>query len=181
MWPFALLALGCVPIMAVSTSMEMKKFLGEDENDDVTAEGLNTPGGVLVETLLNIRTVSALTLEKARYNDYEKALLHSEPNHKIDALMAGLSGGASIFIQLWINGLQFWFGGWLLFNFPDDYEFKDFLISNFAVLFALFGLGSAFQDFSDRKEVEKSAGRIFHLLDRRSEIDPLSKEGKKLD
>jgi hypothetical protein len=44
----------------------------------------------------------------------------------------------------------------------------------------LFGLGAAFQDISDRKEVEKSAGRIFYLLDRASSIDPLSTQGKKL-
>jgi len=44
----------------------------------------------------------------------------------------------------------------------------------------LFGLGAAFQDISDRKEVEKAAGRIFYLLDRKSEIDPLSEEGKML-
>jgi hypothetical protein len=74
-----------------------------------------------------------------------------------------------------------WFGGYLLFTFPNEYVFRDFLISNFAVLFALFGLGSAFQDISDRKEVEKSAGRVFHLLDRKSAIDPWSDDGKKID
>jgi hypothetical protein len=30
---------------------------------------------------------------------------------------------------------------------------------------------------SDRKEVVKSAGRIFYLIDRKSEIDPLSESG----
>ena len=59
-------------------------------------------------------------------------------------------------------------------------ELRDFLIANFAILFSLFGLGAAFQDISDRKEVEKAAGRIFYLLDRKSEIDPLGDEGKKL-
>jgi len=68
-----------------------------------------------------------------------------------------------------------------LFNYSNQYGFKDFLISNFAILFSLFGLGAAFQDISDRKETEKSASRIFYLLDRVSSIDPLSKEGKILD
>jgi ATP-binding cassette subfamily B (MDR/TAP) protein 1 len=74
-----------------------------------------------------------------------------------------------------------WWGGYLLFHYPDKFGFKDFLISNFALLFSLFGLGAAFQGLSDRKETEKSAGRIFYLLDRQSEIDPLSEDGKKLD
>jgi hypothetical protein len=86
-----------------------------------------------------------------------------------------------MFIQQWINALQMYWGGWLLFNYPNEYQFNDFLISNFAILFSLFGLGAAFQDISDRKETEKSASRIFYLLDRVSSIDPLSKEGKILD
>lgn len=74
----------------------------------------------------------------------------------------------------------FWWGGYLLFHHPDNYTFVDFLVSNFSLLFALFGLGSALQGISDRKAAETSAGRIFYLLDRPSEIDPLSMEGKKL-
>ena len=179
MWPFALLALGCIPIMGFATSIEMKQMLGEDEGTGEKKEddNNNSPGGVLVETLLNMRTVSALTLEQQRYNDYERALINSEPNIATVLLTTGITGGISMFIQQWINALQLWFGGWLLVKFPERYEFRDFLISNFAVLFALFGLGAAFQDISDRKEVEKSAGRIFYLLDRVSEIDPLGKDG----
>jgi ABC-type multidrug transport system fused ATPase/permease subunit len=85
-----------------------------------------------------------------------------------------------MFVQQWVNALQFWWGGWLLFN-DDRFEFSDFLISMFALLFSLFGLGAAFQGISDKNETKKSAGRIFYLLDRMSEIDPLSEEGKKLD
>lgn len=148
----------------------------QDENDE-----LNSPGGVIVETLLNMRTVSALTLEGKRFRDYERALVNSEPTQKIDAFVSGLTAGLSIAIQQWINAMMFYFGAWLLVTFPDKYGFSDFLISQFSILFSLFGLAAAFQDMSDRKEVEKSAGRIFYLLDRNSEIDPLSTEGKKLE
>jgi ATP-binding cassette, subfamily B (MDR/TAP), member 1 len=181
MWQFALLAIGCIPVMGFVTSMEMKKHLGVDLGDDNAAEGLNTPGGVIVETLLNIRTVSALTLEKQRFEQYEEALKKSGANHAFQSLLSGLTGGLSMFVQQWVNALQMWFDGYLLFHYPEDYEFKDFLISNFAILFSVFGLGAAFQDVSDRKEVEKSAGRIFYLLDRKSEIVATSPEGKKLD
>jgi len=176
MWQFALLAIGCVPVMGFATSLEMKKMLGEDEGDDNAAEGINSPGGVIVETLLNVRTVAALTLEKNRFEDYKKALQREEPTVVKDSFMSGLTSGLSMFIQQWVNALQLWFGGWLLVN-VEGYELRDFLIANFAILFSLFGLGAAFQDISDRKEVEKAAGRIFYLLDRVSEIDPLSEEG----
>lgn len=184
MWPFALLAIGCIPLMGFATSIEMKQMLGEDEagdNGDSAQDELNSPGGILVETLLNIRTVSALTLEEERSKDFERAISTSQSSYIHKGLMAGLAGGVSMFIQQWINALQMWFGGWVLFHFQDAFSFNDFLISNFAILFSLFGLGAAFNGLSDRKETELSAGRIFYLLDRKSQIDPLSEEGKKLD
>jgi len=180
MWEFALLATCCIPFMAFATSMEMKQMMGEDTGDDAD-QGNNSPGGIVVETLLNITTVSALTMETERFDDYENALQAEEPNAARDGVMQGALSGLSMLIQQFINALQLWFGAWVLFNNPDTYEFRDFLVSNFAILFSLFGLGAAFQDVSDRKEAEKSAGRIFYLIDRKSEIDPLSEEGKKLE
>jgi ATP-binding cassette subfamily B (MDR/TAP) protein 1 len=120
-------------------------------------------------------------METERCADYEAALNTAEPNATRDGVLQGALSGLSMFIQQWINALQLWFGAWILFNNSDRYEFRDFLISNFALLFSLFGLGAAFQDISDRKESEKSAGRIFYLIDRKSSIDPLSEEGKKLN
>ena len=57
----------------------MKTMLGEDEGGDVK-EGLSSPGGIIVETLLNIRTVAALNMERQRYNDYVQALHKSDPH-----------------------------------------------------------------------------------------------------
>lgn len=147
MWPVALLAIGCIPILGFATLIEMKRTLGEDEGtgdskkDD---DNNHSPGGILVETLLNMRTVSALTLEQQRLNEYETALIHSEPNITMVLLTTGIMGGISMFLQQWINALQFWFGGWLLVNYNATYDSRDFLISNFAVVFGLFGLGVAF-------------------------------------
>lgn len=180
MWPFALLALGCIPLMGFATSVEMKTMLGEDESSPNGAQDqLNSSGGIVVETLLNVRTVAALTLEKARFKNYEDALHRETPNYVRDSFVAGSMGGLSMFIQQWVNALQMWWGGYILFNF-SGFTFNDFLISNFALLFSLFGLGAAFQGLTDKNAAVQSAGRIFYLMDRKSEIDPLSEEGKKL-
>lgn len=80
MWPFALLAIGCIPLMGFATSIEMKQIQGQDEagdNANWAQDELNSPGGILVETLLNIRTVSALTLEEQRAKDFERAMIAS--------------------------------------------------------------------------------------------------------
>lgn len=80
-----------------------------------------------------------------------------------------------------MNALQFWWGGWLIFKYPDVFGFNDFLISMFALLFSLFALGAAAQGATDKKKAEAAAGRLFYLINRPSAIDPLSSEGKKLD
>ena len=41
------------------------------------------------------------------------------------------------------NMRQFWWGGWLMFKYPDSFAFNDFLISMFSLLFSLFALGAA--------------------------------------
>lgn len=159
----------------------MKQMLGEDEGVENTQEETSSPGGIIVETLLNMGTVSALTMEEERYKNYQDATKNLNEHYVLDGLREGVLAGLSMFIQQWINALQLYFGGWLLYKYPEKYGFNDFLISNFAILFSLFGLGAAFQDISDRKETEKSASRIFYLLDRKSSIDPLSEEGEILD
>lgn len=176
MWPFALVALACVPIMGFASTLEMKRMLGSDDGDATTTDDKKSPGGIIVETLLNMRTVSALTLESQRFRDYEMALNEAEPGYAVAAFVGGFMSGISMFIQQWINGLQMWFGGYILTNY-SGYVFKDFLIANFAVMFSLIGLGTAMQDLSDRKEVVKAAGRMFYLMDRKSDIDPLSDDG----
>jgi ATP-binding cassette subfamily B (MDR/TAP) protein 1 len=179
MWPFALVSLGTIPFMGFATSVEMKTMFGEDEGGD-GKEGLSSPGGIIVETLLNIRTVAALNMERQRYNDYVQALHKSEPRVVLNSVKSGATSGLSMLIQQWSNALQFWWGGWLLFNYPDVFSFEDFLVSMFALLFSLFALGAATMGASDKDEAKKAAGRIFYLLGRKSTIDPLGTEGAKL-
>jgi ATP-binding cassette subfamily B (MDR/TAP) protein 1 len=99
MWPFALLSLLVIPFMGFATALEMKQFLGTDESTDGVEDGCDSPGGIIVETLLNIRTVSALTLEEQRLKDYEKALAKADGNTMKDSAIAGSLSGLSIGIQ----------------------------------------------------------------------------------
>lgn len=181
MWPFALLSIGVIPFMGFATVLEMKRFLGEDEGGDVVEDGNDSPGGIIVETLLNIRTVSALTMEDQRFQDYQKALEKAEGDVVKDSVVSGSLSGLSIGIQQWVNALQFWWGGWLMFKYPDMFDFNDFLISMFALLFSLFALGAAAQGATDKTKAEAAAGRLFYLINRKSAIDPLSTSGEKLE
>lgn len=105
MWPFALLALACVPLMGLAASSAMKTIIGEDfGNEEGQVEGNNSPGGIVFETLVNMRSVAALSLEKQRYEEYKRALLRAEPNATRRALEGGITYGLCMSVQQFING-----------------------------------------------------------------------------
>jgi len=178
MWPFALLTLGILPFMGFGAVMEMKMYLGEDEGD-LSDGGENSSGGIVVETLLNIRTVASLTIEKMRTDEYARCLRAETAGSLKTNLLKGMASGFGQFSQLWGMALMFWWGGWLLANHSDKFSFRDFMVSMFALMFALSGMAAATSGTVDKNKASAAADRIFTLIDRESAIDSLSDEGKK--
>ena len=182
MWPLALVTLLCLPFLAMAMMLEVSKVLGsEQQGSDDIADLVNnndSPDSIVVETLLNIRTVSIFSLEASRLDDYEQALARSKEasRYHFDALVQGIKSGITLLIQMWVNALQLWFGGYLMNQYPDVFTFRDFVTSFFSIPFSLMGLKVAADSmsFADKRASEESVSRIFQLLDRKSAIDPLS-------
>mmetsp|Transcript_49066 Transcript_49066/g.59412 ORF Transcript_49066/g.59412 Transcript_49066/m.59412 type:complete len:1407 (+) Transcript_49066:34-4254(+) len=181
MWPFALLTLVVLPFMAFGSYMETKMFLEQTSSDVKEGKGESSTGGILLETLLNIRTIASLSMENARYNEYVTALDVMEQNRFRANLFKGTAYGVSQITQNCGLALMFWWGGWLMSNYPELYTFESFLISMFSLLFSLSGLGIAAQGITSRDKATEAAKHIFEIIDRKTTIDPLSDEGKKLD
>lgn len=177
MWPLSLVMLGCLPFLAVASTIQMRQQLGVDESN--TGATTNSSTAISSEALLNLRTVSALTLEKHMYRKYENALVTNQRLYMRKALFGGFANGMAVLVQQWVNALLFWLGGYLLFNYSNSFTMDDFAKSVLSLTLSLLGLGAAFRGVSDRKEMEKSTERVFDLLDRESSIDPLSTAGKK--
>ena len=157
----------------------MKMYFGEDEGDVHSSGDEHSSGAILIETLTNIRTVAAFCLQDARSGEYSDALVAEDPTPVRSNFFKGCGAGLGQFFQLGIFGLQFWFGGWLLLNYPDTFSYRDFLISMFSMLFGMYGLALAAEGAVDREKAKVAAQRIFDLTDRQSAIDPLSEEGRK--
>jgi len=182
MWPFALLSFGLMPFMSVGKALQVKAYIGDEiPMADPDALPPNSSGGILVESLLNIRTVASLTIEVERVEEFQAALDREDPNPARQNVIRGSTVGLAFLVQFWSIGLMFWFGGWLLFRFPEDYEFRDMMISMFGLMFGLSGIGLAMADLADSEKAKAAARRIFDLMDRESRIDPLSESGKKLN
>ena len=157
--------------------MEIKMYMGEDEVDDDDDD--HSPGAIVVETLLNIRTVASLNMEKTRVDEFDQALVAEDPTPCCTNLIKGCASGLGQFVQLWGIALMFWWGGWLLSNYSTTFSYRDFLISMFSLLYSLSGMAIATQGATDRGKAKLAADRIFELTDRETAIDPLSEEGKK--
>ena len=87
--PFALLCLGIIPFLAFGAEMEMAMYLGEDEADVETAHQ-SSPGGILLETLANMRTVASLTLENKRAAEFSQALYDESPHALLSHVKKGM-------------------------------------------------------------------------------------------
>ena len=158
--------------------MEMKTYLGEDEGDANQIDE-HSPGGIVVETLADIRTVASLTLEPERAEAYADALAKEDEHPVRNSIVKGSGSGLGQFTQMWGFGLMFFFGGWLLNEYPGEFTYRDYLIALFAFMFSLYGLAAAFEGTADREKAKAAAFRIFEVIERKSLIDPLAAEGKK--
>ncbi|GKY96093.1 hypothetical protein MPSEU_000569500 [Mayamaea pseudoterrestris] len=78
MWPFALLILFILPFLAIGAMIEMKSYIADDANVEVP-KNESSPGGIVIETLANIRTVASLTLEDHQALEYDRALEREDP------------------------------------------------------------------------------------------------------
>lgn len=82
---YALITTYCTTIrchlyQAFGAEMEMKMYYGEDEVSDEDELDKNSPGGIVIESLSNIRTVASLTLEDQRAEEYARALAKEDPH-----------------------------------------------------------------------------------------------------
>lgn len=126
--------------MAFGAEMEMKMYMGEDEGE--IEEDEHSPGSIVVETLLNIRTVASLAIEKTREREFDEALAAENAHPVRTNIVKGSASGLGQFVQMWGMALMFWWGGYLLANHGNSFTYRDFLISMFSLLFSLSGMVS---------------------------------------
>jgi ATP-binding cassette subfamily B (MDR/TAP) protein 1 len=87
--------------MAFGAMMEMKMYMGEDEGDvDDTNVNIKSAAGIVIESLLNIRTVASLTLEKIRLEEFTDAMKRENPSPFKTNLIKGSSSGLGQICQV---------------------------------------------------------------------------------
>eukprot|EP01083_Nonionella_stella_P163192 536340_1 len=152
--------------------------MGAPGGDDASSlKDSDNPDVIAIETLMNMRTVASLGLGQIKRKEYLNALRGKQSQGIKTAFMKGATGGMAQFFQLWGLSLLYWWGSFLLYNYPDKWSFQDFLIAIFALMVSISGTALGSSETSDRKSAKKAVNRIFALIDRESQIDPLGDTG----
>jgi len=158
--------------VAFATITEVKLVLNIDNSDKNKSEKADE---IAVETLLNMKTVASFNLESQVYDKFCRELDNDEVESR-SGTISRISHSLSLIFQHLIPALQFWLGGFFLNRFSERYTFSDFLVSMFALLFSVFGLGPVAMTYKLRNETFKAATRLYELIHRKSKNDPLAQK-----
>ena len=75
--------------------------MGEDAGKEDEDPKANSSAGIVVESLSNIRTVAALTIEEERLQQFDEALEKEDPHPLRTNAIKGSTGGVSQIVQMW--------------------------------------------------------------------------------
>ena len=82
--------------------MQNAQMLGEDEGDIEKTANESSEGAIVVETLVNIRVVASLQMEKRRVERYDDALAHKNAGSTLPKnTIKGTGQGLGSFFQMW--------------------------------------------------------------------------------
>eukprot|EP01071_Lankesteria_metandrocarpae_P010936 Lankesteria_metandrocarpae@DN5386_c0_g1_i1.p1 len=187
-WKLALVMTATLPALAAAGYFMMIMITTAG---DAARKAYGDAGAVVEESLSNMRTVASFGAEKKSLSRYCGAL---DKNQSRKALLGKATGMGAVFgIMFMTYALGFWYGGKLVADSlvagctptcvtdcPSDCFYGgDALSVFFSIVIAAFALGQAGPNFSAMVKAYAGANDLIELIDRKSSIDPYSKEGIK--
>jgi len=179
-WQLTLVILALTPLIAAAGAF-MTKMMA-----DLTKQGQDAyakAGGVAEEKIGNIRTVTTFSGEGRESAKYNKNLADALAVGLRKGLMNGLGIGLVFFVLFGTYSLSFWYGSKLIadkaWNPVHDRSWAggDVLTVFFSVIMGAMALGQASPNVTAFANGRGAAFKIFEVMDRKSKIDPFSKEG----
>lgn len=96
--------------LAIAAKIRMRAMFGTDLGKNGLANDATSPGGIAMESLLNIKTIASLNLERDRYYHFRAAIDREDGNQIISSLIAGSTSGFGILVQQWVNAVALVWG-----------------------------------------------------------------------
>lgn len=175
-WKLTLVILSVTPVLAICGAVFAALTA------DTTSEGQGAYGGagaIASEVLSLIRTVHAFGGQEEEAKRYEKELAGAQKAGIAKGFFTGAGLGVTMFLIFCAYALSFWFGARLIRN--KETTVTDLFVAFFSVLMGSMAIGQAAPSFAAFAAARGAAPRVYEVIDRVSDIDPLAEEGATLD
>ena len=160
-WRTALVALGLLPLMILCGVAQMAMSTGfSDKTDAAYKDSAN----IIMEAMINIRTVSSFGYEGVIADKYDQKM---EEPYKLAINRGNFSGfffGLSQIVMFTIFGLLFYLGS-IFVRDNEDVTVADMFTAIYAVLFAGMTAGNNAHFMPDAAACKNSAANLFQIQD----------------
>ena len=171
-WDMTLVMLATVPVMAGMMAMLGSSLTkGKAKAEEVYAAA----GGQALATFSGIRTVQSFNAEDKLVKDFMTKLNTTIPSAKSANFWGGLAMGGMQFNMFCSYGLAMWYGGMKVRD--GKMTGGDVMVVLFTTLIGGFELGQAGPKIQAIMQALVAGGRMFKIMDRKSQIDATSDAG----
>lgn len=181
-WKLTLVVLTCSPFIIISTALvaKIQSSLAQKE-----LKAYSDAGGVAEEVFSGIRTVMAFSGESKENERFSKLLVPAEVTGRKKGLYSGIGAGVMWLIIYCCMAIAIWYGVSLIL---DDRGLEErqytpavLVIVLFAIIMGAQNLGFSSPHVDSFGVALGAARNLFSIIDRESEIDPISEIGNKPD
>lgn len=179
-WKLTLVVLTCSPFIMISTAMvaKIQSSLAEKE-----LKAYSDAGGVAEEVFSGIRTVLAFSGENKENERFAKLLVPAEVTGRKKGLYSGIGAGVMWLIIYCCMAIAIWYGVSLILDDRGQEERQYtpavLVIVLFAIIMGAQNLGFSSPHVDSFGVALGAARNLFRIIDRESEIDPMSEMGNK--
>lgn len=178
-WELTLIILSVFPLLGISTGLIAKVTTNLTSAE---LQKYGKAGSIAEEVLSSIRTVLAFGGEAKEIKRYDDNLVYARKAGVKRGLMTGVGVGVMWLFIYAAYALAFWYGTGLILDSragDGDYDPSKLIIVFFSVLMGAMNVGQSAPYWEAFTVARGAAGTIFSIVERKSAIDPSSKEGER--
>nr|QFU47755.1 P-glycoprotein [Palaemon carinicauda] len=174
-WRLGLVSFPFIPLTLIAVYLQSKILMGQSVTE---SKVLEEAGKLAIDSITNIRTVASLHKEEHFSSEYSLALLKPHREALKKSHLRGATFGFAQSMPFYAYGAMMFYGGYLISVDEIDYE-RVFKVTEAFILGAMM-VGQAMAFAPNYSKAKVAASKIFHLLQRKSEIDASTNAGLRL-
>ncbi|KJE88541.1 multidrug resistance protein 1a [Capsaspora owczarzaki ATCC 30864] len=174
-WKLTLVILACIPLIMFAGALQMKALGGFSAQGKLAYQ---KSGKVASEAIENARTVTTLNKQAFFLSNFEHELVFPYHLGVKKSHVAGVGFGFSQAMMFFTYAVAFYYGGVLVGD--GEQTFPEMIRTFTAIVFSAMAAGQMSTLATDADKARIACYNIFELLDRKSEVDPMSQDGTRV-